>query len=65
MRMDPLSPLQHQHISIAMSNSSGIRKKDAANIDAILKLMKISGDTTVISQAENEEHSILEYDIEF
>ena len=36
MRMDPLSPLQQQRFNIELSNSSGIREKDAVKIDAML-----------------------------
>ena len=65
MRMDPLSPLQHQHIYIEMSNSSGIKMKEAIKIDAALNKMKASGSATVESQAREETHHILEYEIVF
>ncbi len=65
MRMDPLSPLQHQHFNIEMCNSSGIKVKDAVKIDAALKAMKFSANTTIISDAQNEARRILEYEIEF
>lgn len=65
MRMDPLSPLQHQHFSIEMINSSGIKLKDAVKIDAMMKAMKISANTTIVSEAQNEARRILEYDIDF
>lgn len=65
MRMDPLSPLQHQHINIEMSNSSGIRVKDAVKIDAMMKEMNVSAGTTIVSEAQNEARRILEYEIEF
>ena len=65
MRMDPLSPLQHQHFSIEMINSSGIKVKDAVKIDAMMKAMKISANTTVAAEAQKEAHRILEYEIEF
>ena len=65
MRMDPLSPLQHQRFNIELSNSSGIRVKDAVKIDAMLKSMKVSGNTTVVAEAQNEARRILEYEIEF
>ena len=65
MRMDPLSPLQHQHISIEMINSSGIKVKDAVKIDAMMKAMKVSANTSIISEAQNEARRILEYEIEF
>ena len=65
LRTDPLSPLQHQHFNIEMSNSSGIKVKDAVKIDAMLKTMKISGNTTVVSEAQDEARRILEYEIDF
>lgn len=65
MRMDPLSPLQEQHLSIEMINSSGMKVKDAVKIDAMIKAMKISAGTTILSQAQNEARCVWEYDIEF
>ncbi len=65
MRMDPLSPLQHQHFNIELSNSSGIKTKDAVKIDAMLKAMKITGNTTIVAETQNEARRILEYEIEF
>lgn len=65
MRMDPLSPLQHQHFCLDMSNSSGIKVKDAAKIDAMMKAMKVSASTTIVSEAQNEARRVLEYEIEF
>ncbi len=65
MRMDPLSPLQHQHFNIEMSNSSGIKVKDAVKIDAVMKTMKVSSNVAVASEAQNEARRILEYEIEF
>ena len=65
MRMDPLSPLQHQIFNIEMSNSSGIKVKDAVKIDAALKAMKVSATTKIASEAQDEARRILEYEIEF
>ena len=65
MRMDPLSPLQHQHFILEMSNSSGIKIKDAVKIDAMLKLMKFSNKNSIVSEVQNEARRILEYEIEF
>lgn len=65
MRMDPTSPLQHQRFNIEMSNSSGIKEKDAVKIDAALKAMKVTGNTTVTSEAQNEARKVLEYEIDF
>lgn len=65
MRMDPLSPLQHQHFSIEMINSSGIKVKDAVKIEAMMKAMKVSANTTIVSEANNEAKRVLEYEIDF
>ena len=65
LRMDPLSPLQQQRFNIELINSSGIREKDAVKIDAMLKTMKISGNTIFVSEVQNEARRILEYEIEF
>ncbi len=65
MRMDPLSPLEHQHFSIEMINSSGIKVKDAVKIDAMMKAMKVSASTSIVAEAQNEARRMLEYEIEF
>lgn len=65
LRMDPLSPLQQQLFNIELSNSSGIRAKDAVKIDAMLKSLKISGNTTIVAEVQNEARRILEYEIDF
>ena len=65
MRMDPLSPLQHQRFNIELSNSIGIKRTDAVKIDTMLKTMKMTGNTTVESEVQNEERRILEYEIDF
>ena len=48
-----------------MINSSGIKVKDAAKIDAMMKAMKISSNTTVTFEAQKEAQRILEYEIDF
>lgn len=65
MRMDSLSPLLHQHFNIEMSNSSGIKTKDAVKIDAMLKAMNVAGGISVTTEARKEARRILEYEIEF
>lgn len=57
--------LKSQKISIKMSNSSGIKESDAVKIDAALKGMKVSGNTTVSAEAKNESRRYLEYEISF
>ena len=65
LRMDPLSPLQQHRFNIELSNSSGIKEKDAVKIDAMLKSLKISGNTTIVAEEQNEARRILEYEIDF
>lgn len=63
--MDKASPMLHQKYTLKLSNSSGIKEKDAVKIDAALKAMKISGNTTVINEAQNESRRFFEYEIDF
>ena len=65
LRMDPSSPLQHQRFNIEMSTSSGIKEKDAVKIDAALKAIKASGNTTIVSEVQDEARRVLEYEIDF
>lgn len=65
MRMDDSSPLSNQVFAIKLSSSSGLKESDAVKIDAVLKGMKCSGNTTVASEARNESRRILEYEIDF
>ena len=54
-----------QKIMINCSNTSGIKTKDAIKIDAALKSMKCSGNTTMVSEAQSEERRVFMYEIEF
>lgn len=65
MRMDEKSPLSHQIFTLKLSNSSGIKESDAIKIDAVLKSMKCTGNTTVTSEAKNESRKYLDYEIDF
>ena len=65
MRMDPASPTKHQVLSLQLSNTSGIKEKDAIKIDAALKALKISGDINMTSEAKSEAHQFFEYEIDF
>jgi len=65
MRMDAHAPLSHQKFMLKLSNSSGIKESDAVKIDAVLKGMKCSGNTTVANEAKNESRRYLEYEIDF
>lgn len=65
MRLDKDSPLLHQKYIFKMSTSCGIKEDDAVKIDAALKELKCSGNTTVASEAMNESRRYLEYEIDF
>lgn len=65
MRMDAQGPLNHQALTIKLSNSSGLKENEAVKIDAILKGMKCSGNSTVVNEARNESRRYLEYEIDF
>lgn len=65
MRMNEDAPLKHEKYMLKMSNSSGLKESDAVKIDAMLKGMKLAGNTTVASEAKNEMRRYLEYEIEF
>ena len=65
LRMDRTSPLKHRQFSIKLSKTSGIREKDAEKIDGALKMMKISGNTTVVNEVSEESRRYFEYEIEF
>lgn len=65
MRMDETSPLFHHVFTLKLSNSSGIKESDAVKIDAVLKSMKCTGNTTVTSEAKSESRKYLDYEIDF
>lgn len=65
LRMDDNSPITHQKYTLKLSNSSGIKEKDAIKIDAALKSMKFIGNTTVTSEARNEARRFFEYEVDF
>ena len=65
MRMDTKGPVKHQTLNIKLSSSSGLKETDAVKVDMILKSLKMAGNTTVSSEAQNEAKSILKYEIDF
>ncbi len=65
MRMDASAPLLHERYLLNMSHSSGMKENDAVKIDAVLKGLKFSGNSTVASEAKNESRRYFEYEIEF
>ena len=50
---------------LKLSQSSGMKENDAVKIDAVLKGLKCSGNTTVAIEAKNESRRYFEYEIEF
>ena len=65
MRMDEHSPLSHQKFMLKLSNSSGLKESDAVKIDAVLKCMRFTGNTSIVSEARNEARRYFEYEIDF
>lgn len=65
MRMNEHTPVLHQKFMLKLSNSSGIKENEAAMIDAVLKGMKCAGNTTLVSEIQNEARRYLEYEIDF
>lgn len=65
LRMDKNAPITHQKYTLKLSNSTGIKEKDAVKIDAALKAMKIQGNATVASEVKNESRRFFEYEIDF
>ena len=59
------NPMTHQVYTLELSNSSGIKIKDALKIDAALGAMKAKGNATVTSEAQSEMRRIFEYEIDF
>ena len=64
-RMNRRSPTKSDKYKIELSQSCGIKAKDAANIDGALKALGFSGNTTVTSEVQNESRRWLELEIEF
>lgn len=65
LRMNTQGPLSHQTLTLKLSNSSGLRESEAVKIDAILKGLKCTGNSTVVSETQNESRRYLEYEIDF
>lgn len=64
-RMHTDSPILHKKYTIKLSNSSGIKEKDAVMITAALKGMNFSESTKIAKEIQNESTSIFEYEIDF
>ena len=59
------NPMTHQVYTLNLSATSGIKIKDAAQIDAALGAMKIKGGVNVSAEAQSERGRIFEYEIDF
>ena len=59
------NPMTHQVFTLALSNSAGVKIKDAAKIDGAAAAMKMSGDVSFESRAESESRRYFEYEIDF
>ena len=57
--------MRHQKYTLQLSNSSGIKARDAVKIDAALNAMKISGNATVSSEVQSEARRFFKYEIDF
>lgn len=64
MRMSQ-NPVNHQLLTLQLSNSCGIKLNDAAHIDAILNNLDMKNDAHVEYETKNEIKSVLEYEIDF
>ena len=57
--------MTHQIYTLVLSNSTGIKVKDAVKIDAALASMKYAGNVAVTKEAESEYGRYFEYEIDF
>ncbi len=57
--------LTHQIYTLNLSNSCGVKIKDALKIDAALSAMKYSGNATFVSEVQSEMRRFFEYEIDF
>ena len=57
--------ITHQKITIALTNSSGMKEKDAVKIDSTLKALKWSASGSITREAQLEARRLLEYEIDF
>ena len=57
--------MKHQKYTLKLSNSSGIKVKDAIKIDGALNALKCAGSVTVASEAQKEAERFFEYEIDF
>jgi hypothetical protein len=65
LRMDSSSPLKNQTYSLNLSNTSGLKERDAMKIDSILKKFNMNGNVTVVHEVQSEARKILDYQVNF
>ena len=64
MRMSK-NAIENRKVNIRLNKTSGMKRTDAENIDAALKVMKISGNTTIENEYNDESRRFFNYEIEF
>lgn len=65
MRMDGSNTIGERHLSFKYNKGTGINRKNAGDIDAILKSLNVSGNSTVTEKVKEEDRMLLEYTIVF
>lgn len=64
-RMDSDNPLLSKTFQLDYNTSTGIKEKEAAKIDGVLKALKFNGAGSVSEEAKSESKKRFEYTIEF
>lgn len=64
-RLDPKNPLKSKKFTLDYNTSSGIKEKDAAKIDGVLKVLKFKAAGSIEKEAQKESKRRFEYEIEF
>ena len=64
-RLSSDNRLQSKTFRLAYNTSSGIKEREAAKIDGVLKSLKFSVGGSILNLAMNESKRIIEYTIDF
>ena len=64
-RMDPENPLLSKTFRLDYNTCTGIKEKEAAKIDGVLKTLKFSGAGSISEEVKSESKKRFEYTIEF
>ena len=64
-RLDPKNPLSSKKFTLDYNTSSGIKEKDAAKIDGVLKVLKFKAAGSIEKEAQKESKRRFEYEIDF